>query len=300
VLILGGSYTSPTVANLLLRKRSGTMRIFWGERFRTESATLSALRGLLLSRTDVVLAVGDRAAAQYRRVTTRPVSVLPYACEAGAFGAKGHRERVGFVGQLIERKGVDTLLEACEMTGHREIDVVGSGPLEAGLRRDAQSRRLDVRWYGERRNAEVGAIRDAWAYQVVPSRYDGWGVVVNESLASGVPVVVSDGVGASELVRSGIDGWIHTAGSATSLASAMDSAHEARGQERLRTAARAVGVAFSAGPAASFVASVLNEPDVVRSFVQEQWSSLGDRFAGWPDRDDGVPQFAPGAEPPPS
>lgn len=36
---------------------------------------------------------------------------------------------------------------------------------------------------------------------VLPSRYDGWGVVVNEALMAGVPVICSDQVGASAVVE---------------------------------------------------------------------------------------------------
>ena len=44
---------------------------------------------------------------------------------------------------------------------------------------------------------------------VFPSRYDGWGMVVNEALAAGLPVITTDAVGAAhDLVRDGENGFI--------------------------------------------------------------------------------------------
>lgn len=59
----------------------------------------------------------------------------------------------------------------------------------------------------------------------VPSRYDGWGMVVPEGLASGMPVICSDQVGAGhDLVKSGINGWICKAGSVEALSCAIQEA----------------------------------------------------------------------------
>jgi glycosyltransferase involved in cell wall biosynthesis len=56
---------------------------------------------------------------------------------------------------------------------------------------------------------------------VLPSRYDGWGVVVNEALLYGVPVVCTDRCGASDLVRSNWRGFVVKSGSVSELAAAL-------------------------------------------------------------------------------
>jgi glycosyltransferase involved in cell wall biosynthesis len=53
---------------------------------------------------------------------------------------------------------------------------------------------------------------------------DGWGYVVNESLAAGRPVVVSDRVGAREVIVPGRNGFVFPAGDAHALAKAIDEA----------------------------------------------------------------------------
>ena len=65
-----------------------------------------------------------------------------------------------------------------------------------------------------------GIYADADVF-VLPSFEDAYGLVTLEALASGVPVVVSDGAGASELISHGRHGLVVPAGSATALADAV-------------------------------------------------------------------------------
>jgi len=56
----------------------------------------------------------------------------------------------------------------------------------------------------------------------VPSRYDGWGLVVPEGLASGLPVIGTNRMGAAlEFVESGRNGWLVSAGDQEALFAAM-------------------------------------------------------------------------------
>jgi glycosyltransferase involved in cell wall biosynthesis len=58
---------------------------------------------------------------------------------------------------------------------------------------------------------------------VLPSRYDGWGVVVNQALGAGLPVVCSDAVGAAEdLVIPGENGYIFPSGDVVALQAALE------------------------------------------------------------------------------
>ena len=57
---------------------------------------------------------------------------------------------------------------------------------------------------------------------VLPSRHDGWGVVVNQALAAGLPIIVSDTVGAGlDYVENGINGVRVDAGRVDALYEAM-------------------------------------------------------------------------------
>ena len=57
---------------------------------------------------------------------------------------------------------------------------------------------------------------------IMPSAAETWGIAVNEALACGRPVVVSDCVGCAEdLVEPGADGWVFPAGDVGALAAAL-------------------------------------------------------------------------------
>ena len=57
---------------------------------------------------------------------------------------------------------------------------------------------------------------------VLPSRYDGWGVVVNQALGAGLPLICSSEVrAADDLVADGVNGLIVTAGDSNGLAASM-------------------------------------------------------------------------------
>lgn len=109
-----------------------------------------------------------------------------------------------FVGQFIERKRLDFLIEAFRRmpTSNFELAVVGSGALEARIRALAMevlAGRLD--WIGRLPFEAVTTEMDNANCLVLPSRHDGWGAVVSEALMAGTPVVCSDACGAADVVR---------------------------------------------------------------------------------------------------
>ena len=119
--------------------------------------------------------------------------------------------RFVFVGQFVEGKRLDLLISALGRLVHQakfELLVIGSGPLEARLQARAHAVLPGrVRWIGRLLQEDVpGAIAQADCL-VLPSRHDGWGAVISESLMVGVPVVCSDACGAAVAVKaSGVGG----------------------------------------------------------------------------------------------
>jgi glycosyltransferase involved in cell wall biosynthesis len=122
-----------------------------------------------------------------------------------------------FVGQLIERKGVDVLLDAYELYrkdgGTWDLRIVGGGPLAdrcvgPGIIFDGF--------------CQAAAVSEKMRYAstlVVPSREDHWATVVCEAAAAGTPVIASKWVGASvDLIRHGINGLVFHKMAATNLA----------------------------------------------------------------------------------
>jgi glycosyltransferase involved in cell wall biosynthesis len=119
------------------------------------------------------------------------------------------RPVVLYAGQLIRRKGVDLLLEAGAALQHagREFTLllVGDGPERARLERRAAELRLrNVVFRPAAAPEEMGAVYRAADALVLPTLADPWGLVVNEALWSGLPVLASVYAGcATELLPPG-------------------------------------------------------------------------------------------------
>ena len=67
---------------------------------------------------------------------------------------------------------------------------------------------------------------------VLPSSFEPWGLVLNEAMCGGLPVVASDKVGAAaDLVRDGVNGFVYPAGNVGALA---DRLQRVLGNEQVR------------------------------------------------------------------
>jgi glycosyltransferase involved in cell wall biosynthesis len=133
--------------------------------------------------------------------------------------------RILFVGKFITRKGGDILLRALAGIMDRQWECVLVG---RGNRRPAWGRISSEYGIAERVSfcppvdmKEVSELIVESDFLVLPSRFDGWGAVVNEALMCGVPVVCSDKCGAADLLRETWRGETFNAGSVQSLRSVL-------------------------------------------------------------------------------
>lgn len=130
-----------------------------------------------------------------------------------------------FVGQLLPHKGLDVLLNSLTNLVEEpwRLRVVGVGRDEATYRQLANRLGLADRvdWAGTVPNDEVQGLMASADAMVLPSRFDGWGAVVNEALSVGTPVLVSDACGAAELVGTSGRGKVFQADSVGSLTAAL-------------------------------------------------------------------------------
>ena len=121
-----------------------------------------------------------------------------------------NRFRIVFVGQFIERKRLEWLITAMARLSLQNIQlvVIGSGPLEQQWRTMADALLPGrVEWIGRLPMEQVWGQMVKADCLVLPSRHDGWGAVVSESLMVGTPVICSDACGAASVVlASGIGG----------------------------------------------------------------------------------------------
>lgn len=114
-----------------------------------------------------------------------------------------------YVGEQSHRKGFDLLLRSVRtLPPHRAaLHIVGptDDPFSNMTSSDQGQR---IRFLGAVPNDLVQALIGQMDLLVLPSRFDGWGVVVNEALLAGTPVIVSKHCGAADLVSDPLLGRI--------------------------------------------------------------------------------------------
>ena len=186
------------------------------------------------------------------------------------------RVRFIYAGQFVPRKGIDILMQAIATIGSGawHLDAYGDGPLRPGLETLLEQPRMrgQIRLHGVVANLDLPPLLARADWTILPSRFDGWGVLVNESLAVGTPVVCTDRCGASCLVQDDQMGRVVEAGSVAALAAALESAIGGGPvQINRRSQIAASAAAFSASRAAEFfLATVAGGPDATRVRMQ-QW-----------------------------
>ncbi len=127
--------------------------------------------------------------------------------------------RILFSGSLIERKGVDLLGGGLCCAGPRKshgvrLTLAGVGPLQESMETDLvglpRSGGLSA---GLCLGTDLPSVYAQADVLCVPSRYDGWAMVVPEGLAAGLPVITTDQTGAAhDLIKTGDNGWVVPAG----------------------------------------------------------------------------------------
>jgi glycosyltransferase involved in cell wall biosynthesis len=182
-----------------------------------------ALRRVLLPRVDGVFVNGASGARHVLECGVAParISVVPSGTDTEVFGKRADRSgrheelRLIYVGQLIARKGLVAfsveLIKAATASKRQILwTLAGRGPLEAPLRALPWPENVRLDFVGSRPYRELPGLYNQADVFVMPSLSDEWGMVVNEAMASGLPIFGCEGVQAvQELVRQGVSGWTY-------------------------------------------------------------------------------------------
>lgn len=106
-------------------------------------------------------------------------------------------KRFLYVGRLIECKNLRFLIEVFNKNG-KSLTIVGKGPLENELKELAKG---NIKFIGFIANEKLPEVYKAHDIFILPSRTEPWGLVVEEAIYWGLPVITSDRVGcANEMV----------------------------------------------------------------------------------------------------
>jgi len=152
------------------------------------------------------------------------VVAVPLGCDPTRFtpsAALPPRFTVLFVGREPTLKGLPDLIDAAAVLP-RDARLVIAGEIDDATRQALARLTIEVVELG---NVGVDDMPDLYrqaSVLVLPSLSEAFGLVVLEAMAAGVPVIVSDAVGAADLLSDGVDGYIVPAGSPAEIAARLE------------------------------------------------------------------------------
>ena len=228
VVVCNTMLTSPTgqwLMRFALRRKPW---LFWGEKITAQRGWRDHLSAPLVC-TSCIASIGTVSERDYRtRFPQTRLFNIPYHTDLDVFLATPRHDFDGtpiflLCGQMIARKGVDLVLAAFARLSAGRLPLVGReaeppqmlAPLSAEVR-------ARITYAGFQPPEELPRFFAQADVFVLPSRYDGWGVVVNQALGAGLPILCSDMVGAShDLVEPEVNGLRFPANDIDALAGAM-------------------------------------------------------------------------------
>ena len=291
---LGGRVALP--AAFLAARRAGVPFVLWASVWahpRSAAHALSALPTRVLYRhADAVVTYGPHVSAHVARNRTDRSTIFeaPQAVDVEHFGAPvaperrlAARERAGaadpegflvlFVGRLVPEKGVDVLLEAWQLARsrlgrHAVLALAGEGLLRPAVEAAGEG----VRALGTVTREDLPALYAAADVLVLPSVrtatfLEPWGLVINEAMLQGTPVIASTAVGAAVggLVRHEMNGLITPQRDSQALAEALFiMGDEPQRRRELGAAAREDALAYDASAWVHGVRQALRSMDASR------------------------------------
>ncbi len=208
-LIVAGYSSLPFIEAILWARKNGVPIIQWYESHALSSrfnhGPIRWLREAMLHRADAWVVPGtmSRDYLEQMGIPSEHVVIAPNTVDISVFSDadKESRHRQGpvrflYIGQYIERKGVEILLEAFMRTqAEAVLHLVGYGPLESELHKKAKGL-ANIELLPATNSPKETAKHYEWADVVVmPSLREVWGLVINEALAAGCYVLSSNVAG---------------------------------------------------------------------------------------------------------
>jgi len=181
-------------------------------------------------------------------IARRRIAVVPYGVDVVRFSPPEQRRKSGpfrvlYVGRVGLHKGIEYLLEAWRIAGLEESELVFAGAVDPAVVRMVKTRPGNTRFIGQVAPPTLHRLYQSADVFVLPSLSDGFGMVLFEAMATGLPVIATTSCGAP--VRDGLDGYVVASRDASAIAERLKSLYHdpdkrlqlgAQGRQRVRTA----------------------------------------------------------------
>lgn len=218
-VIISAEFGMRTLQSLLYGAAADVPVIVWAtltEHLERSRGRLRRIARRAMVRSIERVIVNGESGARYIRglgFADNKIARIPQAIDLAPFTAlpleRSNPRSLLFVGNVSELKGAPMLIEALSgMAQPVEITMAGEGPLRERLQNHPLPPNVKIEWLGAVPYEQLPAIYGKAGLLIFPTQGDEWGLVVNEAMASGVPVIGSEySQAVDELVRDGVNGW---------------------------------------------------------------------------------------------
>jgi 1,2-diacylglycerol 3-alpha-glucosyltransferase len=264
VVLVPGYYTLPGITSALWAKLHRSKSVLMTESTEEDHARSwwkEALKGLLIRSLFDWAVTGGKAHVRYLKRLRFPedrirhfydvVANETYMQQAALLRQQSHesfnlpRHYFLYIGRLATEKNIAMLIRAWieyrNSGGSWSLVLVGDGPSAESLKRIAAESPYpnDIYFAGHKESKELPKYYAFSSCFVLPSTREPWGLVVNEAMASGLPVIVSNRCGSAEdLVINGSNGYIFNPTDEHQLAATLLKMGNAEESERLQMGKR--------------------------------------------------------------
>ena len=187
----------------------------------------------LLNKSDVITAISHHTANELKGIAKKRIHIIPFSSAVvESDNSAQDKNKIIFVGRLVERKGVKYLLEAFKKIEYEipyQLIIIGDGPEKQQLEDLSQHLGLKKRvtFTGRISDAQLNSYYQECSFLVLPAVYDkkgdteGLGVVLLEAMSHSKPVIASNVGGITDIVESGFNGLLVPPMDTDSLARAI-------------------------------------------------------------------------------
>ena len=171
-----------------------------------------------------------RASLSFSKFPQKKVIKVPYGTPADEVAVRGKKPSgpftVLFAGHIGVRKGVPLLMQAWKRLGLKNARLLMAGSI--GLDEEYLKSHNGFNYLGPLPRVRLLEVMNEIDLFVFPSLAEGFGLVIGEAMAVGVPVLTTMNTGGPELITDGREGWCVPAHDVDSLVERIEWAYQHR------------------------------------------------------------------------
>ncbi len=159
-------------------------------------------------------------------IAANKITVIPYGVDLVNFSVKKEKVYDGkikfiFASLMNPRKGFMNLLDVFEILNQSKASLTLLGTMEPEAVAVLKDKK-NINYAGRVSHNELPGIFNEHDVFVFPSYFEGFGLVILEAMACGLPVIATKSSGAPDVIENGVDGFIIEAGNEKQLKEAME------------------------------------------------------------------------------